>query len=81
MTNETNQALENMAYSLGVQAYVWGFPVVVSEHSRLGMARSEEIIPRKLRGPLNTLVSAKALLKAPDNTNAIETSNCMWIFM
>jgi hypothetical protein len=35
MSNETDLALENMAYALGLQAYVWGFPVVVNEHSRL----------------------------------------------
>jgi hypothetical protein len=65
MSNETDLALENMAYALGLQAYVWGFPVVVNEHSRLGMASSEKIIPHKLRGPLNTLVHAQALL-TPD---------------
>ena len=65
MTDDTYQALENMAYALGIQAYVWGFPVVISEHSRLAMASSGEIIPHKLRGPLNSLVSAKALL-TPD---------------
>ena len=65
MSNETNQALENTAYALGIQAYVWGYPVVISEkRSRLGMASSEEIVPHKLRGPLNTLVSAKELLTA-----------------
>ena len=75
MSNETNQALENMAYALGIQAYIWGYPVVISEHrSRLGMASSEEIIPDKLQGPLNTLVSAKALL-TPDFENVQSPNN------
>lgn len=75
MTNETNQALEKLAYSLGVQAYVWGYPVVISEkRSRLGMASSEEIVPHKLRGPLNTLVSAKELL-TPDFENVQSPNN------
>ena len=58
----TEKAREQMAYAIGIQAYIWGFPVVINEHSRLNMGGSKEIIPHKLRGPLNTLVHAKELL-------------------
>jgi hypothetical protein len=62
----TDNAREELAYAIGVQAYVWGYPVVINERrSRVGMASSTEIIPHMLRGPLNTFVSAKELL-TPD---------------
>ncbi|MFC2025622.1 DUF1254 domain-containing protein [Chloroflexota bacterium] len=61
-TASTAKARENMAYAIGIQAYIWGFPVIINEHSRLNMAGSKDIIPHKLRGPLNTLVHAKQLL-------------------
>jgi hypothetical protein len=60
----TEKNREQMAYAIGIQAYVWGFPVIINEHSRLNMAGSEEIIPHMLRGPLNTPVHAKKLLNS-----------------
>lgn len=62
----SEQAREELAYAIGVQAYVWGYPVVINEtRSRIGMAGGVEIVPHKLRGPLNTLIHAKELL-TPD---------------
>jgi hypothetical protein len=62
----TDRAREDLAYAIGVQAYIWGYPVVINERrSRIGMASSTDIIPHMLRGPLNTFVSAKELL-TPD---------------
>ena len=62
----SKQAREELAYAIGVQAYIWGYPVVINEtRSRVGMAGGCEIVPAKLRGPLNTLVHAKQLL-TPD---------------
>ena len=62
----SENAREELAYGIGIQAYVWGYPVVINEtRSRVGMAGGFEIVPHKLRGPLNTLVHAKELL-TPD---------------
>ena len=62
----SEQQREELANAIGVVAYVWGYPAVINEtRSRVGMAGSLEIVPHMLRGPLNTLVSAKELL-TPD---------------
>lgn len=62
----SDSAREELAFAIGVQAYIWGYPVVINEtRSRVGMAGGFEIVPHKLRGPLNTLVHAKDLL-TPD---------------
>lgn len=62
----SEQQREELAYAIGVQAYIWGYPVVINENrSRVGMAGGTEIIPHMLRAPLNTFVHAKELL-TPD---------------
>ena len=58
----SEKARKELAYTIGIQAYIWGYPVVINETSRIGMAGGDEVVPSKLRGPLNTLVHAKELL-------------------
>ena len=40
-----NKTREQMAYAIGVQAYIWGFPVIINEHSLTtnDPATSEEV--------------------------------------
>ena len=39
----TDNAREDLAYAIGVQAYIWGYPVVINERrSHIGMASSTE---------------------------------------
>lgn len=61
MANEKPSA-RKIAFGFGLQAYAWGFPVILNEHNRLNMAGPEKIVPYMLRGSLNTLVHAQALL-------------------
>lgn len=59
----SERARNELAYTIGIQAYIWGYPVVINEtRSRIGMAGGYEVVPSRLRGPLNTLVHAKELL-------------------
>ena len=61
MANEKPSA-RKIPYGLGLHAYAWGFPVIFNEHYRLNIAGLEKIVPYMLRGSLNTLVHAQALL-------------------
>ena len=64
-----DQAKAKQAYALGVQAYIWGYPMVVMEKSRVAMTSSDHAVTPeefaktgKIIGPVNQVANAWEML-------------------
>jgi DNA sulfur modification protein DndE len=79
-TTTPDDAKAKQAYALGVQAYLWGYPMVVMQKSRDAMTASEApVTPTqfkktgKLVGPVNQVANAWAMLGP--NFSAVQSVN------
>ncbi len=70
MTSSTNDSKANRAYAMGVQAYIWGYPMVVMQRSRDAMTKGGDapVTPEqftktgKLFAPVNQIANAWGML-------------------
>ena len=70
MTSSTNDSEANQAYAMGVQAYIWGYPMVVMQRSRDAMTKGGDapVTPEqftktgKLFAPVNQIANAWGML-------------------
>ena len=75
-----DQAKAKQAYALGVQAYIWGYPMVVMEKSRVAMTSTDHAVTPeefaktgKITGPVNQVANAWEMLGP--NFSAVQSVN------
>jgi hypothetical protein len=75
-----DEAKAKQAYALGVQAYIWGYPMVVMERSRVAMTSSDHAVTPeefaktgKIIGPVNQVANAWEMLGP--NFSAVQSVN------
>ena len=66
------QALEELGYSLGVQAYIWGYPLWQAEQSRKAM--TAVAVPTGFRAPINQYFHGDRL-SSPDDKDVVSPNN------
>jgi len=77
----SEQVKEQDAFTIGVQAYIWGFPAWMDQQNTVMTVSVEE--PDGLRGPFNMLVQAKSLygpearITQSPNNDTIYSSACL----
>ena len=79
-TITADEAVAKQAYALGVQAYLWGYPMVVMHKSRVAMTSSDHAVTPeefakdgKIIGPVNQVANAWAMLGP--NFSAVQSVN------
>ena len=75
-----DEAKAKQAYALGVQAYLWGYPMVVMQKSREAMTSSDHAVTPeefaktgKIVGPVNQVANAWEMLGP--NFSAVQSVN------
>jgi len=80
---DVEKALEENAYALGIAAYIWGYPVVVNEHSRQMMTSVSEPDTIYLKAPTNVFANASQLLtpafEAVQSANSDTIYSTTWL--
>jgi hypothetical protein len=71
---DTEKAKEDLAYSLGVQAYIWGYPIWMNQRSRDALTSVETVAQEGGKAPVNQFFLARSLadhtfrgIKSPNN--------------